>query len=56
MSSSVNAPRVRVREVRLSERDVRPAADIVRDMSAQAARILQEMAAGYLVPAAEPVG
>jgi nitronate monooxygenase len=40
----------------LGERDVRPAADIVRDMSAQAARILQEMAAGYLVPAAEPVG
>jgi NAD(P)H-dependent flavin oxidoreductase YrpB (nitropropane dioxygenase family) len=40
----------------LGERDVRPAAEIVRDMSTEAARILQEMAAGYLVPTAEPIG
>jgi NAD(P)H-dependent flavin oxidoreductase YrpB (nitropropane dioxygenase family) len=35
---------------------VRPAADVLRDMSAQAARILQEMATGYLVPDGAPVG
>jgi hypothetical protein len=39
----------------LGERDVRPAGDIVRDMVDQAARILQEMAQSYLVPAEEPV-
>ncbi len=40
----------------LNERSVRPAGDIVRDMADQAARILQEMVASYLVPAEEPVG
>ena len=34
---------------------VRPAGDVLRDMSAEAARILEEMATRYLVPAAEPV-
>jgi NAD(P)H-dependent flavin oxidoreductase YrpB (nitropropane dioxygenase family) len=39
----------------LGARDVRPAGDVVRDMADQAARILQEMASRYVVPAAQPV-
>lgn len=39
----------------LGAQDVRPAADIVRDMSAQAAQILEDLAARYLAPAAAPV-
>jgi hypothetical protein len=34
---------------------VRPAGDVLRDMSAEAARILQAMATQYLLPAEEPV-
>jgi nitronate monooxygenase len=34
---------------------VRPAGDVLRDMSAEAARILQEMATRYLVPDGAPV-
>ena len=37
----------------IGARDVRPAGDVLRDMVAQAARILQEQATRYVVPAEE---